>query len=1789
MAGLGSAWGSREEFLHPRDRHGRFRKKWQMAENVINAISNFLDNFNPRTFQSDGQSGQYLFNRAKPSRFGGGALYPRLHADYDEANANLRAGNMDKSTKKFVKMMDDSAINLDSDVILSRTVGPDAFGLTPEQMNLEDGGIEDFTGRLIADRGYSAANIGTPMSHGPGKITMSIAVPKGTKAIIPARSAGDRGIFLDRDQELRITKVKPDGTGGYYMLAVATPRTPGNTPEPINRSPRGLGLNPKEREARVLGIQNAQAKREGIISDAQINAAEIDKGTQQGVREQPAQLPPAQGAPTAPGGPEPRNEPILKESIGGPSTTGKGTAEIAQTPPPEAPSAPEAPVAPRNFRDAVKEADIPVPSPGKRRVQWNRAYGTLTAGRRDPGDVLRELESDIDVFRHLEADNQRTGHEDPHLAGDIGSLNKLADLISKEYGVQRRNRIPAAPRRESSNLERGSADLQKRIESGQVKVTPIAQAPGEKHRQIPGEAGTRKVTNLEAKRAAKAVQAPRAPQREEPTPPPVPKKAPELAKVLPIKKTATPEATQFPETTPGSGKVRMSQLSKGVPILVEKRADGTWVPATKKTGATRITVKEVNPVTGRGGQRQVVGTDEQGNRVEVESRANVQTFFLGNAPTKKAVPSAPAVAKKALPRKGTLADAKREAALSAFFKNDMSAEDKAGGKFRFIRDLFSEGRISLPEARSGASDEAAHWRREQTRFIDAGDGAKADEAGRIASRYEKLASDLQTSQSVVATDKIRQAVKKAAPPEAQVGMANEISRMARLIDNRPDDPVDTRNAPKLKAIATRLEGGPITGTEQRELRDQLREIAKDYPNSTSGDNLDGWANALDKLRSQRAVPKFPSKTAPAAKKAAPSAPTPKPAAGPDIDKMTKAELLAYAKRPEIVARVRTFMTKDQIKQEIRRAQEIGPPEPGSQADRLRQAREDKLDVTVKELQIIADHEGVPRRGRPTNKAKLQETIRANRAERANAPAAEPNAPAAQKLIQAPDRREAFGEDWINTPAMAKINERTAAGRSILEVRDDVLKGKITPDEGIRRLENDIDLNKQDLAEMQQELRGDLPDDEREAVSAAVDKLRQGISDQENASSFMRKHFRQAPAVTPEEVKIHLDPEAKKLIDSAGPNDIREAAKIGGLGDLKGETKDELLKDLIRKTAARELEKRAAKKAVPKKLTPAPLVTKKSGDPDYVDARAIAEGLDMDESDSRMLGFLQEKLDGGGRFNEKPITPAAAGRLLEKWANGPSGPAYGSATLVGVNSDGLTPEQEKEHTRLQAQFDRWMKLADRLKNTRRRPARKATEPAPEKPKLTTEEKKVTAQAAEVLGVPKEQLQSRALAKKVAAAPPPEAAKSVVEQLGKMDSEEEGRVFLQRRTKAELADIARASNLQVQSKDSKQTLLDRIVGVNIGGRKSFEGVLKEGGAGGIQVKPASEQLSTQKLTPQAALDRLSNFDNPPSREEAHALLKDMSRAELVDIGKRISLPIGGKTKADLQREIVEGTAGRRLDSIAIRGFKESRIETPREIVTQGRDLNLMTPAELANLESELGIKRTSLDRGDRIAAIRAAQAESNTQASIPKSLPSSGHKWDWATIQEDGGTMHGDSASMNLAQKLRKAGREDAAQYVADMRYRISRSSGEHDAADVEKMVADLKKMRDAEPDPAIKKAYDRALEDIDAPQSPAPKLPASTPEPLKKMMNELNQIPVARRTGHFAGTSKSVSAVDRLAELIRQVEAGDAGSAGTVENEIRNILRSFHESVDGAYQMWRLESLIDSPDIRKWIRSFYPKT
>jgi hypothetical protein len=62
---------------------------------------------------------------------------------------------------------------------------------------------------------------------------------------------------------------------------------------------------------------------------------------------------------------------------------------------------------------------------------------------------------------------------------------------------------------------------------------------------------------------------------------------------------------------------------------------------------------------------------------------------------------------------------------------------------------------------------------------------------------------------------------------------------------------------------------------------------------------------------------------------------------------------------------------------------------------------------------------------------------------------------------------------------------------------------------------------------------------------------------------------------------------------------------------------------------------------------------------------------------------------------------------------------------------------------------------------------------------------------------------------------------------------------------------------------------------------------------------------------------------SRDEAAGVIAALKKPALVDIARALSVPAVTKlTIADLRTEIVESTVGRRLDSIAIRGFDGDR---------------------------------------------------------------------------------------------------------------------------------------------------------------------------------------------------------------------------------------------------------------------------
>lgn len=467
MAGIGDSWGTREELLHPRDSHGRFRTKWKMSPAVLAAVLRITENFRPRTFQSDGQATQYTQNLAhkKPERFQGGRGYARLQADFFNANEDLLDGNPDEpSTKKFVQMMDASMIDIPEDIIASQIVPPSAFGLTPDRLPE----LEEMTGNVIANRGYGAANLGTPLGGGNGLITMSIATPKGTKMAFPGRSPNDRAAFYNRDQELTITKVKPDGRGGYYVWAVATPATPGENPAPQGTGHAGPG-KPADREAAVTGLENAAMKRAmGEQGASQLPGGEAagglpenpngtinrDAATERATRRAqvlgrpaaqeptPSQPQPEQATPPAPAAPAAPSTPTTPPAA--------ATPNVPETPTPVEAPAPSG-VEPPNgatalvtgnpavsFREAVGDADLAAPVDPARRREFNSALKDITSGKVTPQDALRNLEADIERNQAHQTDQE--GFADRHLLSDIERQEKLADLIRSHFTLGQKNR-----------------------------------------------------------------------------------------------------------------------------------------------------------------------------------------------------------------------------------------------------------------------------------------------------------------------------------------------------------------------------------------------------------------------------------------------------------------------------------------------------------------------------------------------------------------------------------------------------------------------------------------------------------------------------------------------------------------------------------------------------------------------------------------------------------------------------------------------------------------------------------------------------------------------------------------------------------------------------------------------------------------------------------------------------------------------------------------------------------------------------------------------------------------------------------------------------------------------------------------------------------------------------------------------------------------------------------------------------------------------------------------------------
>lgn len=1293
MAGIGHVWGTADELLHPRDRHGRFRTKWKMATATAKKILGFLDGFSPRMFQNDGQAAQYLFN--SPTHRFEGVDVTRLAMDYDEANENLRTGQIDDTTKKFVDMMERHRTQLKDDVILSRTVGPEAFGLTPQQMGAEEGGLEDFTGKLIADRGYGASHIGGIIggqSVGPGKITMRMAVPKGTSVVIPARNRDDRGIFLDRDQELRITKVQPDGAGGYYVLAVATPRTKGATPAPISSSPRGVGLTPDQREARITERATGYAhppselreidsanERAATAQEAQRKLDEAKAAPDLRDRRLEPQQPAPQTSEQLPQGVEPRNEPV------------QAPAAPGEVPAPEAVSTVPTP---EEFRTAVRDALLPAPSAGPRRQQWNSVYLGIATGKRDPGDALRELDTDIRVNKSTLEGNRSAGRVDEHLADDIKAQEQLADLIREKYNLGQKQETSAPPAPTPA--------------TPQAPAAPEAPAPTKAARKAVSSQGGTKADGLTPDQRQAVVNRVERMHQEgkfNPDNPehqrlqslvdqiqgPVKKAAPKAA----VKKAApAPEAAKIPAAPAAPARMRIGEARRrsamdaieANPIgenggatykrIQKGLAEGSMtVPAARKQALSAATYFRKHDQPALADKYEKLAEDLTVSQSVIHTDKYVNPKVGAPSPSKtpivkaakKTVPSAPEAPGERPLEKNTIKELR-----------DIASTEGVELKSKMLKaDIVKE--IQRSRTNKGAP----------TKPLERGDRVTAADEAKLLRRDAEVSRERGAIEEAQRLEQeAKQVAKKAAPAKKTVPSTerplekNTVSELRQIaLDENITLPKKALKKDIVKAIQDSRDLRSAAGTRAAKKAALSVPAAEAAANTRQADinkagSIATAASEVDEMLNNQADPDVIKRTITATAKRL------------GIPDETRDRWLEAADSPAFLTQLADEIATQAGLDPIGKAGEVVPFDPAKHSGTGIKAGT-PVEIIRRGYSLRRGDEDI-RLFKPQVVEASPATIKAQKL----VPEGSVPGPKAQVPIHSTARKASFKEAWNS----ADIKAPGSAGRSLTEIRDDVATGKISPEEGIRRLESEVSLNKDELADIDATLRGDMPAAERRKLIAQADALEEGIAAQEKASGFMRDHFKEEAPLTEKEVlQLELPADVHDALQKITAEDLKDEVQRQGLKRPKGETKDEVIQDIARQVAKQELEDRAtkaAKKAAPKKAAP-PALPKEKG---KLDARILAEGLDLGPWADKYLEDVQKDLDEGKK------TPAAIGRALAQSAEGRRTMAVFEHGGWHARDGRLSPQEdadrEKNLQRMRGEADQLDELAKRLQGTKR---------------------------------------------------------------------------------------------------------------------------------------------------------------------------------------------------------------------------------------------------------------------------------------------------------------------------------------------------------------------------------------------------------------------------------------------------------------------------------------------------------
>jgi hypothetical protein len=196
------------EAKHHRGTHGRFgpgMSKPKLLKRDERAVAAIGDTFHAHPILSREHAAEYTRGQRQRIR-------PETVTAFHELAGKLR--RRDASDER-VKRLDAAMAPLEHDLVVTRHVPAAAFGLGDGDLRRLP---ELLAGRKIVDRAYTPTAL--HQDDRPGGVTLHIAAPAGTRALV----AGDNEVWLDRDLELAVGGVYPNGRGGYAVELTVLPK-----------------------------------------------------------------------------------------------------------------------------------------------------------------------------------------------------------------------------------------------------------------------------------------------------------------------------------------------------------------------------------------------------------------------------------------------------------------------------------------------------------------------------------------------------------------------------------------------------------------------------------------------------------------------------------------------------------------------------------------------------------------------------------------------------------------------------------------------------------------------------------------------------------------------------------------------------------------------------------------------------------------------------------------------------------------------------------------------------------------------------------------------------------------------------------------------------------------------------------------------------------------------------------------------------------------------------------------------------------------------------------------------------------------------------------------------------------------------------------------------------------------------------------------------------------------------------------------------------------------------------